>query len=329
MAQATVYRYPKGMQFLDSTGKPLAGGCLWYFMAGTMTPQSVYLDSGGATVFSSGSVNGIPYIQLDSAGRLTNPVYLGPVAAYKEYLTDATGSASGIVGANTISPWPEDNIPAAPTSSVTQQIPTGTPLPYLGTVSPSGFVLAFGTIGNPSSGASNRANSDTQALFVLLWNADTTNTYFVISGGRGASALVDFNANKAITLPDLRGRTIIGLDNMGGSPAGRLLGLASGAIAHPTTLGATGGEEAHLLAVGEESPHGHGVGQWTFTPQTPNVPLPNVGAGAGGTSEGWTGTTQTLSANQMTTAITINNATGGAAHNNLPPAMLMNWIVKL
>jgi hypothetical protein len=84
MTLATTLRYSKGTMFLDSTGKPLGGGCLFYFMAQTLTPQSVYLDSGGTTVFSSGSVGGIPYIQLDY-----------------------TAASSGIVGANTISPWPD------------------------------------------------------------------------------------------------------------------------------------------------------------------------------------------------------------------------------
>ena len=330
MTQATVVRYPKGSMFFDNTGRPLAGGCLWYFQAGTSTPQSVYLDATGNTVFSSGSVNGVPYVQLNSAGRLESPVYLGPTHDYKELLTDYTGATSGPVGANTIAPWPEDNIPAAPSSSssATQQVLTGTLCPYVGTVAPSGYVLSSGkSIGNPSSSASARANSDTQALFVLMWNADLTNTHFVVSGGRGSSALTDFSANKTITLPDLRGRVVMGLDNMGGTAAGRLTGSVAGTIPTPTAIGSSGGEEVHLLTVAESASHGHVVNQSThnLTVTIPNGP----GSTNYGTSLTGTAAPQTFNVSPFTTAISLVNTGGDTSHNNLPPGIVLNVLIKL
>jgi len=77
-----------------------------------------------------------------------------------------------------------------------------------------------------------------------MWNADLTNTHFVVSGGRGSSALTDFSANKTITLPDLRGRVVMGLDNMGGTAAGRLTGSVAGTIPTPTAIGSSGGDDA-------------------------------------------------------------------------------------
>lgn len=107
------------------------------------------------------------------------------------------------------------------------------------TTAEPGWVLAAGTIGNAASGATTRANADTQALFTVLWAwADAQAP--VLPGGRGASASADFAANKTIALPDLRGRVIAGLDNMGGSNAGRL-----DASFTATALGATGGSETH------------------------------------------------------------------------------------
>lgn len=35
------------LQFLDSNGHPLAGGCVFTYQAGTSTPQATYIDSGG------------------------------------------------------------------------------------------------------------------------------------------------------------------------------------------------------------------------------------------------------------------------------------------
>lgn len=110
----------------------------------------------------------------------------------------------------------------------------------------SGFLWCDGrTIGNASSGATARANADTQELFVHLWN-NFANAQAAVSGGRGASALADFNANKTITLPDLRGRVVAGKDNMGGSAANRLTSGASGVAGN--TIGATGGAETHTLS---------------------------------------------------------------------------------
>jgi hypothetical protein len=94
----------QGDQFLDSNGVPLAGGMLYYYDAGTQTPQNTYLDSSGVTT------NTNPVV-LNSAGRLAAPVYLGSNADYKETLTDANGV--------TQPSWPADNIPRAQAAAAT------------------------------------------------------------------------------------------------------------------------------------------------------------------------------------------------------------------
>jgi hypothetical protein len=76
------------------------------------------------------------------------------------------------------------------------------------------------TIGSASSGATERANADTSALFAYLWN-NFSNTICPVSTGRGANAAADFAANKTITLPDKRGYVPGGLDDMGNSAASR------------------------------------------------------------------------------------------------------------
>lgn len=124
---------------------------------------------------------------------------------------------------------------------------------------PNGWLWASGkTIGNASSSATERANSDTQTLYSELWGA-FSNTELPIqdSAGsatvRGASASADFSANKRLPLPDLRGRVIAGNDTMDSTSANRLTTTLNG-----DTLGATGGEELHTMTTGELATHAHG-----------------------------------------------------------------------
>ena len=93
VSMSTVLRYQKGYQFFDGNGKPLALGNLYYYIAGTTTPQNTYSDSAGA-------VPNTNPIVLDGSGRLDVDVYLGSASNYKEVLTTSNV---------TVSPWPDDN----------------------------------------------------------------------------------------------------------------------------------------------------------------------------------------------------------------------------
>lgn len=65
----------------------------------------------------------------------------------------------------------------------------------------NGYIpLNDGTIGNASSGATTRAKADTWLLYKMIWE-NTINADCPVSGGKGGSALTDWNANKTIQLP--------------------------------------------------------------------------------------------------------------------------------
>jgi len=145
-------------------------------------------------------------------------------------------------------------------------LPTGLgPLPCIETTPPTGWVRAnFKTLGNASSNATERANADCQPLFIRLWTLfDNTILPIRDSAGtlttRGASAAADFAANKQLPTPDLRGRTVFGLDDMGNSPASRLGTI----ITNPTTNGASGGTETHTLTEAQLPSHAHGLNSHT------------------------------------------------------------------
>lgn len=140
--------------------------------------------------------------------------------------------------------------------------PTGIAIPYFGAVAPAGWLFCSGkTIGNGVSGGTSRANADTLTLFTLLWTT-AGNSILPIQDStgaastRGANPTADFNANKRFPLPDMRGRNFLGLDNLGGTTAGRITSASLNGSGS-STLGAAGGEEAHVQSVAELAAHTH------------------------------------------------------------------------
>ncbi len=133
---------------------------------------------------------------------------------------------------------------------------------------PGGWVICQGgTIGDAGSGASARANVDTQDLFVHLYD-DFSNAQLAVSGGRGADAETDFDAGKTIELPDLRQRFPLGLGVTDHSILGETEGVAEG-LRSPTDhnhgLGAAGtsdpGDHTHSVpSTDNGTAHTHGNG---------------------------------------------------------------------
>jgi len=80
----------------------------------------------------------------------------------------------------------------------------------LKTSADTGWVLMDdGTIGSATSGATTRANADTQTLYSLIWT-NCIDQWCPVTGGRGASASADFSANKPLRLPKTLGRALAG-----------------------------------------------------------------------------------------------------------------------
>ena len=171
-------------------------------------------------------------------------------------------------------------------------VPTGAVIPYAGASAPTGWLLCYG-------------QAVSRTTYAALFSAIST-TYGV---GDGSTT---FN------LPDLRGRAVFGQDDMGGSSADRITVAGSGMDGD--VLGTTGGSEflhqhTHTATVTDLG-HTHQIG-------TSGV----GGTGfAAGTSSANTSQYNTLSA---TTGVTVSNANAGTGSSqNIPPAIILNYIIK-
>ena len=111
-----------GSQFFTDDGVPLAGGYLYTYAAGTTTPAVTYPSNPGTV----GSGNPVPMI-LDSAGRLTQEVWLVLGSSYKFVLKDADG----------VEIWTHDNI------TVYQQTNALTALADASTITNGDALVAF------------------------------------------------------------------------------------------------------------------------------------------------------------------------------------------
>jgi microcystin-dependent protein len=204
----------------------------------------------------------------------------------------------------------------------------------------SGWLLADGkTIGSALSNASSRADADTLPLFTLLYN-NFANAELPIRDAsglpsvRGASALIDFNSNKQLPVPDLRGRTIAGWE---GAVASLLTSLVDG-----SKMGSTGGSQNHILTSVELPAHQHAVnlnattasaGDHTHTIAAYTGAAGDVSATYGFASSPTSAEiyTKSAGAHTHTVAVAGNTASTGADqnHNNTQPTIVMNAVIKL
>lgn len=229
----------------DSNGTPLVGCRLYVIQAGTTaTPQNPYQDSGLTIPLSN------PVI-CDAYGRLPQ-IFLAD-GSIKLRLTKSNGTqvfvADGIlvVGASSGGGGgsPVDATTIFQTGDVMWLDVDGIR---------TGWVRDNGrTIGSATSGATERANADTVALYTFLWNT-YSNTVCPVSGGRGASAAADFAANKTIGTPNKQGLVVGGSDGMGNTASSvwASIPVVSGSV---TTAGSVIGETLNTLVAGNLPPY--------------------------------------------------------------------------
>jgi microcystin-dependent protein len=172
--------------------------------------------------------------------------------------------------------------------------PSGSVISYAGASAPTGWLLCSG-------------QTVSRTTYSSLFAAIGT-TY---GSGDGSTTFA---------LPDLRGRVVAGIDNMGGSDAGRLdIANSSGTVV---------GSQYVTLTSAEMPVHTHIQNSHHHEIHRSNQAATSVGADASVLYRTLVNTGAVYTNTQGQTA-TNQNAGGGGAHNNMQPTMVLNYIIKV
>ncbi len=216
-------------------------------------------------------------------------------------------------------------------------MPAGTPMPFL-TAAPdqtTGFLSANGTtIGNAASNATVAAQA-TIFLYAANWlQFSNTQCPILTSAGvpstRGANPYADFAANKQLTMPNMKGLGLLGVDTMGAA-ASTFLACVPVTIGNSTTRGSILGENLHSLILAENGPHNHGYVDPTHTHGN-NANSDNASGvltGASGINVSAISLPALATISNAGIGITISSSGSGTAHNTVHRSMLCFWGQKL
>lgn len=249
----TIFGLPLSQQFDSETGTFLDGGTLSIYQAATTTPVDVYED------VDLTNIHEWP-LELDAGGRI--PEFWLEDGSYRIVLRNSAGVTQFDIN-STQALGPSTGVITSSSGVADSQVfTTGDVKWKLYSGTETGWVRLNGrTIGSASSGSTERANADTENLFLWLWN-NITDTYAPVSGGRGATAAADWSANKRITLPSMQGRAPFGLDDMGATAAGVLT------VGTPTTTASTLGAEKTTFVEANLPAHTHSTGTLAVSSHT-------------------------------------------------------------
>lgn len=197
------YAAPTGkFEAHDNNGRPLAGGQVWTYQAGTSAPATTYATS---TVTGVGAVPNPNPVILDASGRADIWIPDASVMTYKWVVKNAAGvlqyTADGVSGA----PTPGSGGGGGGTSTDTV---------------PVGAILAWGGTAPPLVPA---------GKYLLCNGAEVDQGTYPALFGVIQRAFGPGNNSSTFNLPDLRGRSPLGLPVSGGYAT---LGFKAGSLDH-------------------------------------------------------------------------------------------------
>lgn len=281
-----------------------------YFTVGSGSATTPTVGGSNAYAVVAGSSftvdfdGSFPTVKLISSAALT---YTVAAASVFNKLADNTVDNSTLQLSSGIVSVKDGGITAAKLATGLFPDLVGMVLPFAGSSSPTGWLLCYG-----------------QAISRTTYSG----LYAVVGTAYGSG-----DGSTTFNIPDLRGRAIAGLDNMGGVDAGRL--------DWANTLGTTGGAQTHTLSSAEMPSHTHTQDAHAHSIYDPtHTHGLSTKSNAGGFSteapaRALYGADTAVSTMNAYTGISINantatnqNTGGGGAHNNMQPTILLNYIIK-
>lgn len=271
-------------QYFDNNGNPLSSGKVYFYEVGTTTFKDTYTSSAATTV------NANP-ITLNAGGKAPTGGIYG-IGQYRQIVRDRNGNL--IWDAVT-----EPGGGSADPTLVGDGNLVGTVLPWSGLVAPNQYVFAYGqeiaraTYSDFYTAITQQLNVIcTSASNILTGVSDTTQikigsavelslcvpagttvvskTAATITLSNPSSVSINStatffpwgngNGTTTFNVPDLRGYTLAGRDNMGGTASSRLTTtyFNPAGTSNPAALGATGGSQSHTMTISELATHDHG-----------------------------------------------------------------------
>jgi len=227
----------------------LISRCFVMPVGSTLDPADLFIQI-QAYVTLAGASAAAALISENNAAQSVLDCQAEVVLAHNEALAAAASALAAAASALSISSLVE----TADTKHTTR-----------GTLS-TGWIWASGkTIGAVGSNSTERENADTEDLFTIYFDDYTDTELPILTSAGGATtrvaqtnAATAWAANCQMSVPDLRGRSLVGRDDMGGAAASRI--TVGESLIVGSTLGASGGVETHLLAGLESGSavHSHG-----------------------------------------------------------------------
>lgn len=157
------------------------------------------------------------------------------------------------------------------------------------------YVIAAGLTANDFRVAA------TQGGAAINFTGSTSGVHTLYHNPYGTPAASTIN----FLLPDLRGRAVVGKDDMGGVAANRMTSTGSGI--YGSAQGSVGGNQTHTLTTAQIPAHTHDL---------------SANINGGGQPE------YVYAASGAVAPVQSGSTGGGAAHNNTQPSAIVNFIIK-
>lgn len=273
-------------QYLDNSGKPLASGQVYYYIPSTSTPKTVWQDSAETTPQANP-------VQLDAYGRPQPAGQTFGAGLYRQkvidvngitiwdVVTSSTGTSSGSspppaysegVMVGTIVPWVSTTLPTHYLYTAGQAISRTTYSQLFSAITFAPIVLCVNgiaslsvsttisdlvPIGTPveatclAPGTTVIAKSTGSLVLSVAATATASTTATILPWGNG-------DGNTTFNVPDLRGRSLIGRNNMNSSIGTALNStyyLNGGTAVNPNAVNAIGGNQSATLTTSNLPPY--------------------------------------------------------------------------